>query len=139
MQEAKQLFESIANESIVEFKYTLFAKLNVCELLLIELEDNPSSHILSELQLLITQLIQLTNHHHSYSSYVECQLLQAKFSLLESKVDDARSFYRQSISITKEKNLDLLTIKIQQEQENLLEEIDNRYLKRITIKVFRLK
>lgn len=121
--EAQQLFQQIAEEDIIDLDLTAKAMFNLCESLLQELETSGSEEALSELKLVLQQLLGIAEDQHNYSLFVEVHLLQSKTALLELDVEEARKVLTQAQQTAEEKGLQKLAMMISGEYDALLNQV----------------
>ncbi len=116
----KQLLE---NENLsYEGRYT--ALLTLCDLLLTELRMTNDLEVLDELNQFIGQLLEIAEKSHSYWIMGETYLLQAKLALLSSNLKEARRLLTQGQKIAERYGLKLLAIKISNEHDELLKQLN---------------
>ena len=116
----KQLLE---NESVV-YGNRLRALLTLCELLLTELRMSNDLGVLDELNQFISQLLEIAEKSHSYWIMGETYLLQAKLALLSLDLKEARRLLTQGQQIAERYGLKLLAIKISNEHDELLKQLN---------------
>jgi len=98
--------------------------LNLCELLLTELRMTNDLEVLDELTQFIRQLLEIAEKSHSYWIMGETYLLQAKLALLSLDLKEARKFMTQGQQIAERFGLKLLAIKISNEHDELLKQLN---------------
>ncbi|OLS16908.1 MAG: hypothetical protein HeimC3_37850 [Candidatus Heimdallarchaeota archaeon LC_3] len=122
---AYDLFRKILNENIEDYDLTVFAILNLCELLVLEIDSTGEQEPLRELETLLQQLVELGYKNQAYDLVIEVLLLQSKVSLIEKNVEKGKSFLEQAMIMAKDKDLSYVISKITQTQENLNTEVEN--------------
>lgn len=110
--EAQQLFQQVAHEEIINIELTIFALLNLCELLLMELRSTGNEEILSEVKTLLGQLLEITENQHSFIWLTETYLLQSKLALLELDLNQAQALLSKAEQLADEMGLSKLTTTI---------------------------
>ncbi len=120
---AEEILKQILEEENLSYEITVGALLNLCELLLIEIEILNDSEILDELESYIAQLIDLAENSHSYTQLAEIYYLKAKMALLTLNVKKARRFLTQAQRIAERWNYISLATKISIEHEKLQNQI----------------
>ncbi len=121
--EAEEILKQLVGEEHMDHEYKIYALLNLCDLLLIELRNSSDLKILDELQPYITQLLDIAEQQGSYRLLAETYLLQSKLSLLTLDIKKARRFLTQAQQIAERFGLNLLYTKISNEHDKLLEQL----------------
>lgn len=121
--EAQKIFLQVAGEEIVFFDLTIDAILNLCELLLAELQSFGNEEVLSELKTWSSKLLELAQTQHSISLLAETYLLKSKLSLLELDTERAQNLLNQAKELAEENDLQQLLTKILDEQFLLHEQL----------------
>jgi len=80
--------------------------------------------VLEEIKPLIARLLDITNKSHSYSILCETYLLQARLSLITLDTKKAQQFLTQAQQIAEKFGLKLLAIKISNEHDELLKQLE---------------
>jgi tetratricopeptide (TPR) repeat protein len=119
----QQIFREIAEEDVVWLELTVEALVNLCELLLFELETTGNGNTLSELHELSQRLLTIAKEQNSYLYIVETYLIQSKLKLLELNLDEARQLLTQAHIIAKEKGLYRLERLISMEHDSLVSQL----------------
>jgi signal transduction histidine kinase/Tfp pilus assembly protein PilF len=109
--EAHDLFEEVVNQDLVDFELTVFAMLNLCEFLLIELKTTNDEETLKEIDALVTKLYEIAQDQESYDIMCEVLIIQSKLALLEAKYKEANFLIDQAITIADERNIHQIKIK----------------------------
>ena len=125
---AEILLERLIEEEIVDYKIKIEALLNLCDILLwnirrsedIELEEE----ILEELNAYVLMLAQTAKKQNSYTLAVESLFLQSQLALLDLDTKEAQQALKEALNIAKENGLDKLSVKISNEYDVLLEQLD---------------
>ncbi|MCG3227168.1 MAG: tetratricopeptide repeat protein [Candidatus Heimdallarchaeota archaeon] len=126
---AELLLERLIQGDIVDYRIKIEALLNLCDLLLwnirkaedVDLEEE----ILDELQEYVSMLTETAKKQNSYSLTAESLFLQSQLALLELDTQKAQNFLKQALVIAKENGLDILSIKISNEYDTLLEQLES--------------
>jgi len=121
---AEEILKQILKDEDSNFGLILKALINLCELLLTELRMTNDLEVLEEINPLIDQLLEIAEKSHSYSILCETHLLQAKLSLLTFDVKRAQRFLTQAQEIAERFGLKLLAIKISNEHDDLLKQLN---------------
>jgi len=122
--EAEKILKQLIDEGAFDMQQYYTAFINLCDLLLFELGVTNDLEVLDELQSYITRLLDIAEKTGSYSILCETYLLQAKLSLLTFDIKKAQRFLTQAQQIAERFGLDLLSIKISNEHDELLKQIN---------------
>jgi predicted amidohydrolase/tetratricopeptide (TPR) repeat protein len=122
---AYNLFRKILDENIEDYDLSVFTILNLCDLLVLEIDSTGSQEPLRELEILLQQLVELGYKNQAYDLVIEALLLQSKVSLIEKKVEKGKSFLDQALIMAKDKGLSYVIAKITQQQKNLNIEVES--------------
>ena len=121
---AEELLEELTEEEIVAHELTVIALLNLCDLLLGELQISGDAEVLREIQANQTKLLEIAENQHSFWLLAETYVLQSKLQLLNLNVKEARRLLTQAQRFANEKGLHRLAARISNEHDALLEELD---------------
>ncbi|MFW9827135.1 MAG: tetratricopeptide repeat protein [Candidatus Thorarchaeota archaeon] len=121
---AEELLRQILEEEDLHIDILTRTLLNLCELLLVELQITNDIEILEEIKPLITKLLDLSEKSHSYWIFGETYLLQAKLALISLNLEEARRLLTQGQKIAENYGLTLLAQKISHEHDELLKRLD---------------
>ncbi|MHA1985967.1 MAG: tetratricopeptide repeat protein [Promethearchaeota archaeon] len=122
--EAENLLMQIAEREIIEPEMYILSLVSLCEFLLEELENSNDLEVISEINPVITRLLEIAEEQHSYSILAETNLLQGRMALLTLNLNDARQYLTTAQKIADDHGLTLLAQKISYEHDNLLEELE---------------
>lgn len=122
--QAQEIFEKIINQEILMVEITVFALLNLCEMLLNELKLYGDEDILIELRDYSNRLLAIATEQSSSLIQVEAYIIQSRISLLELDIDNARKLLTQAQLISEVKGLQRLAIRISVDHDALLSSID---------------
>jgi hypothetical protein len=122
---AEEILKQVLEEEDLSYGTKIEVLLNLCELLITELQITNEVEVLEEIKPLITQLLDLSDKSHSFWVLGETYLLQAKLSLISLNLEGARKLLTQGQEITEKYGLSLLAMKISNEHDNLLEKLDS--------------
>jgi tetratricopeptide (TPR) repeat protein len=117
----KLLKQIIDNE---DGHYRIFAIINLCDLLLIELRITNYPEIIDEIQLYIQKLLDFAKQQQSYWILCETHLLQARLALISLDIREARQFLTQAQILAEKYGLNQLAIKISNEHDELLKKLE---------------
>ncbi|MCK4480823.1 MAG: tetratricopeptide repeat protein [Candidatus Lokiarchaeota archaeon] len=121
---AEKILKQLIDEEGIDIEYYYIASINLCDLLLFELGVTNDLEVLDELQSYITRLLDIAEKTGSYSILCETYLLQAKLSLLTFDIKKAQRFLTQAQQIAERFGLKLLSIKISNEHDELLKQLN---------------
>ncbi len=122
--EAELLLKQITEDEITTPQLYLLSLVNLSELFLEELEMTNNPEVLDELNPLITRISKIAEKQNAYLWLAEIKLLQAKLALIQAKIKDAEQLLTQAQQIAELHDLNLLAIKISDEHDNLLEQLN---------------
>ncbi|MFX1348962.1 MAG: tetratricopeptide repeat protein [Promethearchaeota archaeon] len=120
---AEEIFKQLLEEKDLIYEARSSVLLNLCDLLLADLQITNEAEVLEEIKPLITQLLDLSEKSHSYWILGETYLLQAKLALISLNLEEARKFLTQGQKITEKYGLSLLAKKISNEHDKLLKQL----------------
>jgi tetratricopeptide (TPR) repeat protein len=107
-----------------DLNYAASVLIDLCEILLIELQITDDMEILSELESFVFQLLEIAEKQHSYTTLTSTKLLQGKLALIQLNTADARKFLREAQEIADEHGLQKLALSISREHDILLDQLD---------------
>jgi tetratricopeptide (TPR) repeat protein len=121
---AEEILKQLLEEKDLIYEARLIALINLCELLLADLQITNEAEVLDEIKPLITQLLNLSEKSHSFWLLGETYLLQAKLALISLNPDEARRLLTQGQKITEKYGLTLLAQKISNEHDQMLKQLE---------------
>jgi len=121
---AQEIFKTIAQEEVVHIRFTQGAILNLCEMLLDEFKETKNVKALEEFSPLLKRLQEVAEKQHIYSILAETYVLDAKLSMIHFNLKKARHLLTQAQQIAERYGLKLLAIKISNEHDNLLQNLE---------------
>jgi tetratricopeptide (TPR) repeat protein len=122
--EAEKILRQILENKDSSYEVKVRTLLNLCGLLLTELRMTNDLEVLDELNQFINQLLEITEKTHSYWILGETYLLQAKLALISLNLKETRRFLTQAQQIAESFGLKLLAIKISNEHDELLKQLN---------------
>ena len=122
--DAEDLLKEIINGEIIHIESKIVALLNLCDLLLTELQMTGDTEILDELQQYISQLLEISEKYRSYIFMAETYLLQARLSLLTLNLKESKRHFTQARQIAEKWGLSQLSMKITKEKEEFLNQMN---------------
>jgi tetratricopeptide (TPR) repeat protein len=114
--QAQIIFQNVSREEVRVFTIQVFAMLNLCDLLLLEFKTTGSREVLTEVKLLIDQLLEIAMKNNSYLWLAQAYWLQSKLALIELDIKTAQSLLKRARNIAIGRGL-----------LNLANEISNEY------------
>ncbi|MDX1797688.1 MAG: tetratricopeptide repeat protein [Candidatus Lokiarchaeia archaeon] len=124
LSKAEKILKEALEEEIVLYEAHIDALLNLCDILLTDLQNTNDPEILNELQPYISRLLDLAEKNNSFSLIAETKLLEARLALLSFDIKNARKFLSKAQEIADKYGLHRLSIKISNEHDELIKEID---------------
>ncbi|MHA2394398.1 MAG: tetratricopeptide repeat protein [Promethearchaeota archaeon] len=122
--EAEKILKQILEDKDENYELTIKTLTNLCELLLTELRMTNDLEVLEEIKPLIAQLLNIAENTGSFSVQCETYLLKAKLSLLTFDMKETQRFLTQAQQIAEKFGLKLLAIKISNEHDDLLKQLN---------------
>jgi len=119
---AEEILKQVIKEDITWYDIVIVALLNLCDLLLLDLQNTGLIEIIDELNSYIVKLINIAEKGHSYLVLAETYLLQARLALLTLDLKEARLLLTKSQSIAERYGLSRLAIKISSEHDAFLKQ-----------------
>ncbi|MHA2252309.1 MAG: tetratricopeptide repeat protein [Candidatus Kariarchaeaceae archaeon] len=119
---SQEILDQLVREEIVDNELTVFAKLNLCELLLFELKNIGEEEVLDELKELVQNLLFYAKEQNTWLLLTEIYLIQSKLALLELDLEEAQKLTNQAQIIADTKGLTNLSVKILNQFDKLNEQ-----------------
>ena len=98
--------------------------IDLCHILLIELQITDDTEILDELESLVIQLLEIAEKQHSYTTLTSAKVFQGKLALMQLNTVDARKFLREAQKIADDYGLLKLALSISREHDKLLDQLE---------------
>ncbi|MFX1594061.1 MAG: tetratricopeptide repeat protein, partial [Promethearchaeota archaeon] len=121
---AEEILKHLLKDDYLVHEIRLMVLLNLCELLLADLQITNDVEILEEIEPLITQLLDFSEKSHSFWILGETYLLQAKLALINLDTKAARRLLTQAQKIAESYGMKRLAMQISHEHDELLKQID---------------
>lgn len=125
---AEVLLERLIEEDIVNYLIKIEALLNLCDILLWNIRKSDEvefeEEILEELNEYVAMLSQTAEKQNSFTLAVESLFLQSQLALLELDTQQAQLSLKKALEIANENSLDKLAVKISNEFDVLLDQLD---------------
>ncbi|MFW9777975.1 MAG: tetratricopeptide repeat protein [Candidatus Heimdallarchaeota archaeon] len=122
--DAQRILEEIIHEEIILHDLSIYAMVNLCELLLDELSLYGEPEVLTEAENLSAKIHGIAQEQKSFSLAVEALLLLSRFSLIRGNITRTDTLLEQAESITAEQNLRKLAEKVKDDQTALKEMLE---------------
>ncbi|MHA1910865.1 MAG: tetratricopeptide repeat protein [Candidatus Kariarchaeaceae archaeon] len=121
---SERILIEIVDEEVLEHRLTVLALLGLCELLLIELNSSGDEEVLEEVEKYLNKLLEIAKKQNSSSLLTESYWLKAQLALVKLDVKEARKLFAKSQLLAEEKGLKRLAIKISNDYDRLIEQLD---------------
>jgi tetratricopeptide (TPR) repeat protein len=121
---AEVIFDQLKNDEKADFSIVIESLLNLNELLLWELGQSEDESILGELNENVENLLEMAKKQNSYVLIAETLLLQSILALLDLNVEESKKKMSEALVIADQKGLNKLALKISNELDNLLDQLD---------------
>ncbi len=118
---AQEMLVQISDEEVIDHELTIYAKMNLCELLLNELKTTGNKIVLSEIKEIVENLHKIAKEQVSHKLNAENYLLQANLALIESDYTKSFTLLQKGDEIARTKGLTSLSMKYSEQFDNLLE------------------
>jgi len=119
---AEEILKQAVEEETVNYDMTIVALLNLCDLLLYEIQGTGMVEIVNELKSYLAKLINIAEKNHSYLILAETYLLQARLALLTLDLKETRLILTKAQNIAERYGLSRLAIKISSEHDAFLKQ-----------------
>ena len=120
---AQEIFKQITEEESISLDLTVFAMLNLLEILIWELSSTGHEEVFQEIQQLITQLNGMARKQKSFTLEIEVVLIQSQLELINGNVNQAMALLKQAKTITREKNLENHQVRIESHEQVIKSEL----------------
>jgi tetratricopeptide (TPR) repeat protein len=117
---AEEIFKYIIESDIQYYEVKISSYVHICDLLLEEFRIYNNSDVLEELNKHIDSLLKVAEKNHSYYILCNTLILQAKISLLNFNLKEARRYLTQAQKIAERYGIKRLAMKISQEHDELI-------------------
>lgn len=121
--DAEEILKNLVNDTFYTIETKITVLLNLCDLLLRELQITGDMEILDEIQQYIEQLLEISEQTHFYFFMAELYLLQARLSLLTLNLKEAKRYFTQAQQIAENWGYNSLLIKIMEEKDHFLNQM----------------
>lgn len=123
--QAQQIFEEIVEEEVLDKNLTVLAMLNLCELLILEIQYSKiPEELLSQVASLSQKFLEIAKKQQSSALIVMAQLLQTKLALVHGDFEEASRLLSFAKEVASEKKLGNLLNQVKAEQEAVQAELD---------------
>jgi tetratricopeptide (TPR) repeat protein len=121
--ESEDILKKLVKEQGIGLEVRITILLNLCDLLLKELQMTGYIEILDEIQHYIDILLDITEKRHGYLFLAEIYLLQARVSLITFNFKESKRYFTQAQQIAEQWKLTQISSKIAKEKEEFLRKI----------------
>ena len=121
---AEEILKQVIEEENIPYDMLVIALLNLCDLLLFELQATNELEILEELQTYISRVLDIALSSRSYSLLAETYLLQARLALITLDMNKARKLFTKSQNLAEKCGLNRLAMRISSEHDQLLKQLE---------------
>lgn len=124
--EAQKLLATLARDTILGKTFSLISldiKLNLCDLLIYELTLTGNEAALAEVKDVTTELLKVSETQRIHPLQIELLVIQSKIALLELKIPEAQTLLDQALEMARERNLQNLSERLNQEKEQLYSQL----------------
>ncbi len=122
--ESETLLKQIVENEITPPRLNLISLVNLCDLYLEELYLTNNFEVLEEIKPLINKMLEIAEKTNAKLWLTETKLLQAKLSLIQLNFTEAKLLLTQAQRIAEIHGFNLLAIKISNEHDALLEQLN---------------
>lgn len=122
-QMAKKNLTKVLDGGMFDYELVTLALLHLAELLVSELQMTGEEKVLQELDTRLNNLLAISSEQNSSLLLVQTLLLQSKVAFLQLETDKARGLLDQARSIAEQKGLQVISKRIVDENELLLNEL----------------
>ncbi|MFX0125951.1 MAG: tetratricopeptide repeat protein, partial [Candidatus Hodarchaeota archaeon] len=106
--EAQSLFLEITREEIINFEFSFYSVISLCDLLLLELRITGNEEVLQEIKIIIAQFLEIAEKQHTSYWLIQIYWIQSKLALLELDMERSQRFLIQAQTLSEEKGLQML-------------------------------
>ena len=121
---AQIIFEEIIKEENCPHDLKVFAMLNLCDLLLDELEAYREKEVFQQTDELVREIYEIAQEQHSHNLIVEALILKSKFELIKGDIAQSMKLLEQAKLIAEERDLTLMLENVIREQKKMDEKMD---------------
>ena len=122
--EARIRLDELVGEKMVESELRILALVNICTLLVRELEITNDDIIRDEITPYITELLNVALESKNYPLIVKIYVLQAKLELLNFNIEEVNPLFEKVLKMAKEHQLFKLYDKITMDYDRFIRDID---------------
>ncbi|MFX0114053.1 MAG: ABC transporter substrate-binding protein [Candidatus Hodarchaeota archaeon] len=121
---AQEIFQQIAKEDIISPDLTIYAMLNLCDLLLDEVKAYGAESVLHEADKLAIHIDSIAREQDSPALQVEVLILRSKFALLKGTFQEVEQLLSQAAAVAEDHHLLKLTTKVTSEKNTIEAELN---------------
>ncbi|MBY9007527.1 MAG: tetratricopeptide repeat protein [Candidatus Lokiarchaeota archaeon] len=123
--EAGTILKKISEEDIFDYEITTEAMINLCEVLISELELTGDERIFKEIDDLIEKLLEIAQSQSLFELLASTYFFKAKISLLKLEIDIAKKLFMKAQNIAHEQGLERLANQISNAHDAVLKNLNN--------------
>ncbi|PWI49096.1 hypothetical protein CEE45_02835 [Candidatus Heimdallarchaeota archaeon B3_Heim] len=120
---AQEIFQQITNEEKIELDLSVFAMLNLLELLIWEVSSSGHEEVLAEIQQLILRLDDLAQQQKAHTLEIEVRLIQSQLQLITGNVNQAMEVLKRARGIAYENKLESYQNRIERQEQEIETEL----------------
>lgn len=121
---AQQIYEDILSEEVFDHTLIVLTLLNLCEILIIELQSLQDAEVLEEINQLVNRLHEIAKLQQSYQLLTEVHIIKSRLALIDNQVDEAVALLDEVLTLVEAKNLDYLSTKITSQRVFIMSQIE---------------
>ena len=121
---AEKLLREVIEDEIVSYELTVSAIFHLCELLIQELKITDAQDLWEEVRSLMKKLLGIAKSQDSHLLLAETYWLQSKLALIDLELKEAKILMNQAQFMAEEKGLHRLAIRISNEYDELLNNLE---------------
>ncbi|MCH8905662.1 MAG: tetratricopeptide repeat protein [Candidatus Heimdallarchaeota archaeon] len=121
---AQQIYEDILSEEVFDHTLIVLTLLNLCEILIIELQSLQDKEVLEEINQLVNRLHEIAKLQQSYQLLTEVHIIKSRLALIDNQVDEAVALLDEVLTLVEAKNLDYLSTKITSQRVFIMSQIE---------------
>ncbi|MFX0091615.1 MAG: tetratricopeptide repeat protein [Candidatus Hodarchaeota archaeon] len=120
---AQEIFQLIMAEELVDLDLTVFAMLNLVDILVWELSSTGHEEVLQEIQHVLTRLQEIAQHQQSVTLELEVALIQSQVDLIQGNINRAMTLLNHTKTIALEHHLDHHQVRIENQRQAIETEL----------------
>jgi tetratricopeptide (TPR) repeat protein len=121
--DAQRILQEIINGEIIDHEMTIISMISLTEILLDEWKTYNEEEVLYEIEEILEKLSGVAQNYRSNNFLVETLILKSRLSLISGKINQANELLKQANFYAKERKLEIFSVRIENEQKLLEENI----------------